>query len=98
MWVLFLTQMGGSSHNGTSGRAARNDGFVSLSPDNYRNRMPTELFGGQQQRVGVVPALAGRPRILLMDEPFGAVDPVTAMPSNRSLSPLQKALGLTVVR
>jgi osmoprotectant transport system ATP-binding protein len=71
--------------------------MMGLSPDDYRHRMPTELSGGQQQRVGVARALAGRPNIVLMDEPFGALDPVTRDALQSEFKALQKSLGLTVV-
>lgn len=50
--------------------------IVNLDPDEYRNRYPKELSGGQQQRIGVARGMAGDPPIMLMDEPFGAIDPI----------------------
>lgn len=68
-----------------------------LPPDRFRNRMPHELSGGQQQRIGVARALAAKPGILLMDEPFGSLDPVLRAKAQEDLLALQKQLGTTLV-
>jgi osmoprotectant transport system ATP-binding protein len=71
--------------------------LVGLSPSDFGRRYPRELSGGQQQRVGVARALAARPSVLLMDEPFGALDPITRDQMQDELKTLQGELGLTVV-
>jgi osmoprotectant transport system ATP-binding protein len=71
--------------------------LVGLDPREYARRYPRELSGGQRQRVGVARALAADPPILLMDEPFGALDPVTRAELQREFSALARRLGKTII-
>lgn len=71
--------------------------LVDLEPDQYRDRYPRELSGGQQQRIGVARALAADPPVLLMDEPFGAVDPITRQRLQDELLRIQEELKKTIV-
>lgn len=71
--------------------------LVGLAPDRYAKRYPHELSGGERQRVGVARALATDPPVLLMDEPFGAVDPVGRRRLQREFSRIQRDLGTTVM-
>jgi osmoprotectant transport system ATP-binding protein len=77
-------------------RAAELLELVAL-PAEMAKRYPRELSGGQQQRVGVARALAARPKLMLMDEPFGALDPVTRDALGRAYRALHEQLGLTTL-
>lgn len=71
--------------------------MVALDPNRYLSRYPRELSGGQQQRIGVVRALAADPPVLLMDEPFGAVDPINRESIQNEFFQMQRQLNKTVI-
>jgi osmoprotectant transport system ATP-binding protein len=71
--------------------------MIGLSAEAYANRLPDELSGGERQRVGVARALAADPSVLLMDEPFGALDPITRGELQREFAKIQTELRKTVL-
>jgi osmoprotectant transport system ATP-binding protein len=71
--------------------------LVGLDPGRYRDRYPAQLSGGERQRIGVARAIATDPPVLLMDEPFGAVDPITRGRLQNEFLRLQQQLGTTIL-
>lgn len=70
---------------------------VGLSPEEYMNRKPSELSGGEQQRIGILRAIAAKPDIILMDEPFSALDPISKSQLQLLIKELHKELSSTII-
>lgn len=71
--------------------------LVDLPPEQYRHRYPHELSGGEQQRIGILRAIAAKPDLLLMDEPFSALDPLVRTTLQDQISMIHKKFGTTIV-
>ncbi len=95
--VMTVPLLYGESKSTARSRALELLETVGLDPGEYADRYPHQLSGGERQRVGVARALAANPPVLLMDEPFGAVDPVVRAKLQDEFIRLQKDLGKTVV-
>ena len=95
--VMTVPLLYGESKSVARQRANELLDLVGLDPATYGDRYPHQLSGGQRQRVGVARALAADPPVLLMDEPFGAVDPVVRVRLQDEFLRLQRELGKTVV-
>lgn len=70
---------------------------VGIKPNIYRHRYPRELSGGEQQRIGILRAIIAKPELLLMDEPFSALDPISRRQLQELTKSLQKEIGMTLV-
>ena len=94
--VTLIARIAGQTAEDAQRNAADMLTMVGINPQSF-GRYPQQLSGGQQQRVGVARALAIKPNILLMDEPFGAVDPIVREELQDELSRIQRELGLTIM-
>lgn len=95
--IMIVPYMLGWDKKATRERAIELMNMVALDPRHYLNRYPKELSGGQQQRIGVIRALAADAPVLLMDEPFGAVDPINRESIQNEFLDMQRQLKKTVI-
>jgi len=95
--VALVPELLGTPETESKARVIELLDLVGMPEPEFGARFPAELSGGQQQRVGVARALAARPKVLLMDEPFGALDPLTRAELQIELKSLQARFGLTIL-
>ena len=95
--VGLVPRLSGWDEPRTDERARELLQLVGLNPKQFASRYPSELSGGQRQRVGVARALAADPSLLLLDEPFGALDPLTRASLQREFAELARNLGKTAI-
>jgi osmoprotectant transport system ATP-binding protein len=95
--IAVVGRLQGKGHELSEARIDELLDLVQLPPDKFRGRYPHEMSGGQRQRVGFARAVATNSRIMLLDEPFGALDPVTRDDLQQQFLILQRTLGLTAV-
>jgi osmoprotectant transport system ATP-binding protein len=94
--IAIVPRLSGAAETERKARVAELLDLVAL-PRDFASRRPAALSGGQAQRVGVARALAAKPSLMLMDEPFGALDPVSRDELGRAYRALHEALGLTTI-
>jgi osmoprotectant transport system ATP-binding protein len=95
--ITIVPKLLGWDANRYKARAKELLDMVGLDPSVFLKRFPNELSGGQQQRIGVVRALAGDPPVMLMDEPFGAIDPINRLVIQDEFLKMQKELNKTIM-
>jgi len=95
--IAIVPQLKGWNEKDIKARVMELLELVGLDPETYATRFPKELSGGQQQRVGIARALAANPDVILMDEPFSALDPITREQLQNELLTLHKKLKKTIV-
>lgn len=95
--IAVVPKLLGWSRTRTQARTDELLALVQLPPEEFRDRYPAQLSGGQQQRVGLARALAGDPQVMLMDEPFGAIDAITRATLQDEILRLQRQLQKTIL-
>ena len=95
--IALIPEMKGWSKEQISSKTEELLAKVGLPAAEYANRMPSELSGGEQQRIGIVRAIIGEPKILLMDEPFSALDAISRKQLQALTKKLHKEFGMTTI-